>query len=589
MDRIREYWREIAGAAIVLISCLLTAPRTFWEHDELLFAEAVRKFEPLVYHPHPPGFPLYVGIGKAFDAVLHDPFRSLTALSVLSCVAGYVALCRVFGVWLEDRDLGAAGALLVYFSAAVLVHGTLPMSDSPALMFFALALLAARRAVDSEAAPSAIAMAACCSAAIGVRPQYLVAVLPLFAVGLWQMRTMRQRVDAVATFAIVSAAWFFPLVQAVGGVESFVRWERTQAVYFAAHDAGQSRGALGWGAILVRFTVHPWGSKYVSVPLLLCVVGGIFWLARKRTAHLLPLGAFTVAQLVFSVASMDPADAVRYSMPLIVPMALCAAAGLGALRERIHVRVAPYALVVVLSAASLAYVSPIVRARVRGPSPPAAAAEFARRHLGPDTVVLFESSMRPHAEYLMADFHPMPFEAGLKRFFDRPEVPLVLLADGGSPEADSKVFSWPPSDAYGKLTRNHYRVVTLDAVEPKERYLAVRGVYDLERTVEGEEWRWLAPRALIRLPHAHTAALAVTLALSPDTPYATSAVDILINGTPAATATVGRTPATTVVALPATPEVAVEFRSVHSFSPAKVLGNSDPRDLAVELVRVEQR
>lgn len=588
MNRIRDYWREIAGAVIVLITRLLTAPHTFWEHDELLFAEGVRKFQPLLYHPHPPGFPLYIGLGKAVDAVLHDPFLSLTAISVVSCVAGYAALCRAFGRLLGDRDLGAAGALLVYFSATVLVHGTLPMSDSPALMFFALAVLAASHVFDAESSHAAVATAICCSAAIGVRPQYVVALAPFFIVVLWQMRSMRQRVDAVAAFTVVSAAWFFPLVDAVGGVDSFFRWQQRQVVYFAAHDAGQSRGALGWGAIAIRFTIHPWGSKYVTVPLLLCLAAGIFWLARRWTVRLLPLAMFTVAQLVFSVATMDPADAARYSMPLIVPMALVAAAGFGAIRERTNLRFAPYALVTLLALVSVAYVGPILDARVHLPSPPAAAALYGNAHLRPGTVVLFEWSMRPHAEYLMSRFHPMPFEAGLRQFFDRPDVPLVLLTDGGSPYADSKVFSWPASDAYGKLTRNHYRVVALDEIEAKERYLPVRGVYDMERTADGEEWRWLGADALIRLPRLHTRALSVTLKLSPDTPYATSAVEILVNGAMAAAPTVGRSQVTTVVPIPLTPEVVLQFRSAHSFSPASVVGNSDPRRLAVELVRVEQ-
>ena len=589
MDRIREYWREIVGGVIVLITRLLTAPRTFWEHDELLFAEGVRKFEPLLYHPHPPGYPLYIALGKGLDALVHDPFRSLTAISVVSCVAGYVALCRAFGRILGDRDLGAAGALLVYFSAAVLVHGTVPMSDSPALMFFALALLAASYVPEAESSNAAAATAICCSAAIGVRPQYAVALLPFFSIVLWQMRTMRQRVDAVATFAVASAMWFFPLVDAVGGVDSFFRWERTQVVYFAAHDAAQSRGALGWGAIAIRFTLHPWGSKYVSVPLLLCMAAGIFRLVRKGSARLLPLAVFTVAQLVFSVATMDPADAARYSMPLIVPMALVAAAGFGMLRDRTSISFTPYALVAALGLVSVGYVSTILETRVHRPSPPAAAANYGNEHLRPDTVILFEWSMRPHAEYLMARFHPMPFEAGLRQFYDRPEVPLVLLADGGSPEKDSKVFSWPPSDAYGKLTRNHYRVVALDEIAPRERYLPVRGVYDLERTADGEEWRWLQGQALIRLPRVHTRGLAVTLKLSPDTPYATSAVEIRVNGTATATAVVGRSPVTAVVPLPPAPDVLVQFRSAHSFTPATVVGNSDPRTLAVELVRIEQQ
>ena len=58
-DTWRLYWREAVGAALVFVTRILTAPKTPWENDEFLFAEAVRKFDPSNYHPHPPGYPLF--------------------------------------------------------------------------------------------------------------------------------------------------------------------------------------------------------------------------------------------------------------------------------------------------------------------------------------------------------------------------------------------------------------------------------------------------------------------------------------------------------------------------------------------------
>ena len=68
------------AAAIVLISRLATMPKTFWEGDELLFAAAVQKFDPWSSRPHPPGYPLYVGLGKFF-ALFADPFAALVTIS----------------------------------------------------------------------------------------------------------------------------------------------------------------------------------------------------------------------------------------------------------------------------------------------------------------------------------------------------------------------------------------------------------------------------------------------------------------------------------------------------------------------------
>src|ERR1700738_606409 len=121
-------WREALGAVVVLISRLATMPKTFWEGDELLFAAAIQKFDPWSSRPHPPGYPLYVGLGK-FAALFTDPFHALVALSVIASVIGFIALAITFREVLQDRDLAICGALIFYFSASMLVHGTLPLSD----------------------------------------------------------------------------------------------------------------------------------------------------------------------------------------------------------------------------------------------------------------------------------------------------------------------------------------------------------------------------------------------------------------------------------------------------------------------------
>src|SRR5437660_1191639 len=135
------WWREALGAALVLISRILTAPKTPWENDEFLFAEAVRKFDPSNYHPHPPGYPLFVLLGKLLMLIVHDPWRALVIVNVVAAPIGFIALARAFRNWIDDADLAVAGALLYYFSASMLVHGTLALSDGVAVAFLSLVIL----------------------------------------------------------------------------------------------------------------------------------------------------------------------------------------------------------------------------------------------------------------------------------------------------------------------------------------------------------------------------------------------------------------------------------------------------------------
>jgi hypothetical protein len=197
--------------------------------------------------------------------------------------------------------------------------------------------------------------------------------------------------------------------------------------------------------------------------------------------------------------------------------------------------------------------------------------------------------LKPHAEYLLSHFRLLPIEKAIAEVYDHPEVPFYLFANGASNGSGAHVFTWPASDAYEKLTRDLYREVMVVPRMPPERYLPVRGVYALEWTESGDEWRWLAPDATIRLPRAHGNQAALTLRYSTDAPFATNAVQISVNEGAATMVNVGKEPVVAMLALPAEPVIDIRLRSSRSFSPGALLHNADPRTLAVQLTRVVTR
>lgn len=588
---VRGWWREALGAALVLVSRIVTAPRTPWENDEFLFAEAVRKFDPSRYHPHPPGFPLLVLIGKVFAWFVHDPWRALVVFSIVAAPVGFVAIARAFRNWIDDPNLAICGALLYYFSASMLVHGTLALSDGPAVMFLGLALFAISSPHGEDHDRNAIALGIWTSAAIGTRPQLFVPIAPMLIIALLQMRTMRQRAACVIAFGLFSAMWFLPLVDAAGGFEATRLYETKQAAYVAAHDATISRGGKSMAQLVVRFLFHPWGTKYVTLPLFACVFLGIASFVRllrrdKLRSTLWPLVAFTIVQLIFELGWMDPADAARYSLPIMILISLLAVLGMDVVRRSVKLNATPVIVTAIFAIATLAYVWPLVGSRTKIASPPAAAAAFANANLPTNSVIAYDVSLKPHAEYLLPRFRIAPIEKAIAELYDRPDVPLYLIANGASTANGAHVFTWPASDAYEKLTRQLYRTVTIVPKPPRERYLAVRGAYPLEWTAEGDEWRWLGPDATIRLPRAHGSEAALTLRFSSDVPYETNAVAISVNGRDAATVNAGREPVIAKVPLPPDQQIDIRLRSAHSFSPGALLHNADPRTLAVQLTRV---
>jgi hypothetical protein len=306
----------LGGFVLVALVRALTLPRTLWEMDEVLFVRAVGKFDPLGFQPHPPGYPLLVGLGKLFNLVFHDPFTSLVALSLVSSLVGYWALVAAFRRICGDSDpagdaerVAVGGALLFQLSPAMVVQGPLPMSDPPALMFLALALLAAvvlrQNGRDPGSFRSALGLGAAASAAVGCRPQLALAVLPMLAVALWQAPGWRRRGETLAAFTLVSLLWFVPLLVATGGPRGLLAYEMKQASYVAAHDATGARIGSSSPDVAKRFIFHPWGRKGTALPVLAAALAGLVALVLLRNRRgegdrgdaALPIVVLSVAQL----------------------------------------------------------------------------------------------------------------------------------------------------------------------------------------------------------------------------------------------------------------------------------------------------
>ena len=392
---------------------------------------------------------------------LRFPFALMVGISIAASVVTAVA----FAIAFKDE----LAALLFSFSAAALVHGASARLDAAAWMFVALALLVVQRP---------LLLGAFAGAAVACQPAMIFSVLALLFAA--------RRPWALVAFAVVLA----PFVAIPEDISVLT------------------------GLNPVRFVLHPWGSKWIALPLLVCVAAGVRPLLREWDEKTEILMWFTFVHVATGIALIDPADGVRFAVPSLLFTALVAARGLREVtrysllvaravmifsrpatrnesratshEQRIVLRVS-WAGAAVLCALSVWYAYPILRDRVTRPSPPVEAA----RNIPKSVVVLHDRETAPFAKGL-------PLDAGLRRYVDSPSVPLLYFANGNAP--NGRVFARDDADAYGKLTRNAYRRVSLIPIE--ERYAPLRGVFGIERNEAGESWRWLESEAELRAPKA---------------------------------------------------------------------------------------
>src|SRR5437764_15180600 len=93
----RVFW---IVALVCAAARFLAMARSIWDWDEALFCLGMRAYDVTSHHPHPPGFPVYIGLAKLVRLVVHDDFRSLQAINL---AAGMLLFPAVFMLARELR------------------------------------------------------------------------------------------------------------------------------------------------------------------------------------------------------------------------------------------------------------------------------------------------------------------------------------------------------------------------------------------------------------------------------------------------------------------------------------------------------
>lgn len=581
----------IGAALVVAVLHLTSIPRTIWEYDESLFCMAVENYDPHNHFPPPPGYPLYIGTAKLLAPLFGNvPFRTLLALSAFTAVAGFVLLALAFRALTGSTRAGALGAFLFYTSPAMLLHAALPQSDSGALALLALSIWLCARCMSDGADTKWIAFAAlACAVTVGWRPQFSIAVVPLFLTAVLLLRTWRERAIAVQWFAIACAAWLIGLVTAAGGAEMFWKWMSGQAAYFAQHDADISRTGRSTAQIVLRFLAHPWGPKWLAGPVLALAAVGCIDAVRRRLRIVLPVAVMTAVYYAFALRMMDPADGVRYALPAVLGVALFAAVGVDFLRRATKDVFVDWAVLALYAFGAYAYTGPLLRQRVRTDAPPYAAIQHLRRVAPRNAVILYDMPLKPHAQYLLRGFTRLKVDEGLLRFGHRTDIPIYELTDSATEAAEGKVFRWETPDAYTKLTRGHYGAVSVVPLPVTQRFLALQGISPPERTRTGS-WRWIGARGVIALPDLGARAVRLTFEVPADYPMPANRATVAVDGGEAKTFEVAPRKKTIVELTLPPGRATLRVTPEKTFVPANVPGrlSRDRRTLSVMLTGVEQ-
>jgi hypothetical protein len=333
--------KRIAALALVFLAAHLPfLPPTLEDIDSINFALGVAEFDVAKHQPHPPGYPVFIALGKASTSILravHVPSAEVRGLALWSALSGAALTFPLYAFFaaLGSRSQAdrAWWATLITVSSPLFWFTALrPLSDTTGLAAAILAQALIVTAIMRPAAATALAGGAFVAGlAIGVRSQTFLLTLPLLGLALALPRlglSMRDRLVAVAGLAAGVLVWAIPLFVVSGGMSAYAAALGSQAGedFSGVAMLWTMRTARVAADAVVYSFLWPWGHPIVGgIVMVLAAIGALRLLWKMPLTLAVVLLAF-VPYAIFHLLFQETIT-IRYALPLVVPiafMAVCA-------------------------------------------------------------------------------------------------------------------------------------------------------------------------------------------------------------------------------------------------------------------------
>ncbi len=326
------------------------------DFDSYSFALALDHYNLPFQQPHPPGFPLYIALGRGLAYLLGEATVALTTLSALAG-AGSVVLVYLLGRAI-DPNRRATGVLAALLIAVLPVHwltAEKALSDAPGLAATLVPLWLWARWIQrkSEGVPWLAALVS--GLALGIRPQN---ALPFLLLAVYLLVHVRRAFHPLSILAAVVGvlAWLIPTALSISPprpagswIDSLVYGLRRYGETIIAHAAHVGRADaitsmsgtlpnllrsrwLAFAYTVVESTLGLFPGQlgdpealFIILPAGLLVIPGLLnagWRRRRiRWLGLWMLGVF------LQILGFETLDRPRLLLPMLPPLVLLIAAG----------------------------------------------------------------------------------------------------------------------------------------------------------------------------------------------------------------------------------------------------------------------
>ena len=215
--------RAAALVCVVVLTCLSRIP--FRLHvpyglDSVQFVLALEKFDVRLHQPHPPGYFVFVLLGRVLNGIIHDPVQSYEWLNII--LSGLtVGLVFLLSEEIFDEHFGLSSAILMSTSALFWHHGEVALSNMTDCFLTCLLAWMCWKVISGRT-ESLLASALVLGIAGGVRQNTLLFLLPLW---LFAASTVpwRKVVGGATCLVLTVCSWYLPMAHLSGGIAAYQR------------------------------------------------------------------------------------------------------------------------------------------------------------------------------------------------------------------------------------------------------------------------------------------------------------------------------------------------------------------------------
>jgi hypothetical protein len=208
-------------AVVTLLSRWPYRARMLYNWDAVQFALALHEFDIAKHQPHPPGYLLYVALGRLLNASLGDPTLAYVALAMLFS-AGTTFVLYWLARRLFDRATALIAASLLAVSPLFWFYGSVGLTYAGEAFAASVVAWFAYGALTGHVSSlywGALAL----GLTGGMRQSVLVLLLPLwFGSALLGIRSRRRVAIAGAILLAAVLAWLLPMVWLTGGPAAYI-------------------------------------------------------------------------------------------------------------------------------------------------------------------------------------------------------------------------------------------------------------------------------------------------------------------------------------------------------------------------------